>query len=509
MASEGLQSSAVKEFYERKVVLIVGMFGMVSKALLEKLIRSCRPARIYILIKAKPGRSLEERFAKLVTDSDLFKLMNDQDYRLNDRRFVIPLEANFALPGLGLSEADRRALIKEVQIVFNVPAAHSGYSTLVSALMNNFLGTCHLLDLAAEMHRLENILHVSAAYVACHRRLVEELLYPLPVLITRQQAERIVSSQYQNTTNTKHLKKLILDFYPNLDIYCKALTEHHIKDWSAQREVKVSILRPSLVVWTAAEPVAGWIQSGPTTPLLQQVSGFRQTLIFDSKVRNDLIPLDYVANAALAIPAAGPGQQLAVYCISSSHRNPLFAGQYWKLIEKYSQKYPTTSVMRSLVRRQLGSDAKWINRALRLCTEVVFGYAADLILGTRLRSKSVVKVTRKMQTRIDESIHFLLRDWTHVDDNLRQVWSTMSGRDRREFNFDIEQLDWDEYVRSAVLGTRRFLHGEADSTLDEARDKYRKLILTERIIKTAAVAGFGLLAAYLAGKLYYWIASLL
>ena len=59
--------SVVESFYADAIILVTGATGFLGKALLEKLLRSCtRLSMIYVLIRPKRGRTMEQRFAELI-----------------------------------------------------------------------------------------------------------------------------------------------------------------------------------------------------------------------------------------------------------------------------------------------------------------------------------------------------------------------------------------------------------------------------------------------------------
>lgn len=62
-------TSVVHGFYDDAVVLITGGTGFIGKVLVEKLLRSFRIRRIYLLIRAKNARSVDERLAEFFEES--------------------------------------------------------------------------------------------------------------------------------------------------------------------------------------------------------------------------------------------------------------------------------------------------------------------------------------------------------------------------------------------------------------------------------------------------------
>lgn len=61
------QRLSIKEFYNDATVLVTGGTGFLGKVLIEKLLRTCSLVRcVYVLLRAKKGRSSEERYTEFV-----------------------------------------------------------------------------------------------------------------------------------------------------------------------------------------------------------------------------------------------------------------------------------------------------------------------------------------------------------------------------------------------------------------------------------------------------------
>lgn len=69
----------VLQFYEGKTVLLTGITGFLGKVILEKFLRSLPMIkRIYVMIRSKKGSSVEERFKKVIHDSEIFERLRKE-----------------------------------------------------------------------------------------------------------------------------------------------------------------------------------------------------------------------------------------------------------------------------------------------------------------------------------------------------------------------------------------------------------------------------------------------
>lgn len=68
-ASASAASSVVHDFYDDTVVLITGGTGFIGKVLVEKMLRSFTIRTIYLLIRSKNSRSVDDRLHEFFEES--------------------------------------------------------------------------------------------------------------------------------------------------------------------------------------------------------------------------------------------------------------------------------------------------------------------------------------------------------------------------------------------------------------------------------------------------------
>lgn len=69
-----------------------------------------------------------------------------------------------------------------------------------------------------------------------------------------------------------------------------------------------------------------------------------------------------------------------------------------------------------------------------------------------------------------ETLHFFTtREWRFSSRGLVQLWDGLREEDKKEFNFDIRQLDWDRYLFDYLMGTKTHLLQEKLEDLPKAR----------------------------------------
>lgn len=94
-----------------------------------------------------------------------------------------------------------------------------------------------------------------------------------------------------------HKRYRLLGKWPNTYSFTKAVAEDIVR----RSHLPVCIVRPSIVIATWKEPVAGWINNlyGPTGCAVGSALGLLHTMHCDQKMVGDMIPADYVVNAIM------------------------------------------------------------------------------------------------------------------------------------------------------------------------------------------------------------------
>ncbi len=93
---------SVREFYAGKNILITGATGFLGKVLIEKLLRCTEVNKIYCLVRAKKGKSPQERletFFQTKVQSAQHKLIDFQIFSFHPKTTFTPFHAlTFAWP---------------------------------------------------------------------------------------------------------------------------------------------------------------------------------------------------------------------------------------------------------------------------------------------------------------------------------------------------------------------------------------------------------------------------
>lgn len=193
---------------------------------------------IYLLLRAKKGKSVEERLKQLIKN-DVFEVVRqNQPEEIFDK--LIPIEGDVSELNLGITPENRATLVENVNIVLHSAATLDFHESLKPTVQTNLLGTRRVLELCSQIDRLDAMVHVSSAYVNSFKLECDEILYPAP-----DDAEKIIN--LVTTLNEDALLELqpsLLKDHPNTYTFTKHFAEHEVNKCASQ--FPCGIVRPSM-----------------------------------------------------------------------------------------------------------------------------------------------------------------------------------------------------------------------------------------------------------------------
>jgi HAD superfamily hydrolase (TIGR01490 family) len=280
--------------------------------------------------------------------------------------------------------------------------------------------------------------------------------------------------------------------WPDAYAFTKALGERALV--SAHPDLPTTIVRPSIIESALAEPRPGWIRGfrmaepiivSYARGLLREFPGVPEGVV-------DVIPVDMVVAAIIAVAAAGPDTGPTVYHVASSVRNPLRYGQLVDLVRSWFTDHPLYDsdgqpIMvpewsfpgRGRVQRQLQRATKALTTAERvLGTLPVRGERADLaarVEERRSQAERALGYTELYGAYTETEAHFRV-------DRLLSLWGRLSRSDQDLFCFDPGVISWANYVHDvhlpSVVEHARVRSSPRRSTVANRSDRARTAILS-------------------------------
>ncbi|CAB3233823.1 unnamed protein product [Arctia plantaginis] len=472
----------VAEFYAEKSVFVTGGTGFMGKVLVEKLLRSCpKIKKIYLLMRPKRGQDVASRLTEL-TQSPLFETLRRESPQALNK--IIPIVGDITEPELGISAADQTMLCQKVSVVFHSAATVKFDEKLKLSVTINMLGTQQLVQLCHRMLNLEALVHVSTAYCNCERERVEETVYAPPA-----HPEHVVT--LVQTLPDDLVDRITPDLVgdrPNTYTFTKALAEDMLIKESGN--LPVSIVRPSIVLSSLREPVKGWVDNwnGPNGIIAAVGKGIFRTMLGTGTKVADLVPVDTVINLMIVCAwrtHLRRGEGVVVYNCCTGQQNPITWSRFVKTSFKYMRKHPFSEVV-----WYPGGDItsnRLKHGTLSLLQHRAPALAMDLVSSATGKKPMMVRVQNKLEKAAACLEYFTTRQWAFADDNVQALCTSLSPEDRRTFDFNVRNIDWDAYIESYVLGIRRFLFKESPDTLPKSRSVLNRLHIVHILTQVATV----------------------
>ncbi len=496
-----------------KRFFITGATGFLGTALVERIVRCVPDADITVLVR--PGRRADAaaRLAREVIKNDCFDRLRaelgDEFTHVVARR-VHAVAGDVSRDGLGLDENGRSALAS-ADVVIHSAATVSFDAPLTQAVEINLLGPSRVAEAIVETGSAAHLVAVSTAYVAsthqgeAKEELLSENRFTLDVPweaevtsarrlrddleaasrkpeslrgftkearaeigaagdhLIAAKAEKLreewVSGELVNAGTARALSLGWPDAYP----FTKALGERAlVEQWEGQ--VPITVVRPSIIESALAEPRPGWIRGfrmaepiivSYARGLLREFPGVPEGIV-------DVIPVDLVVAAILAVAARGPDPgRPKVYHVASGVRNPLRYGHLVELSEDFFSRNPLYDE-----RGQPINVPEWsfpgrgrVQRQLKRA-DAAMTFVERLITALPIRGKQA-QLAARMEDRhalAKRALGYveLYGAYTETDaryrvDNLLELWETGDDDDHHHFEFDPGVIDWDHYVHEVHL----------------------------------------------------------
>src|SRR5580700_1031035 len=527
-----------------KRFFVTGATGFLGTALVERILRCVPGAEITVLIR--PGRRADaaSRLSREVVKNDCFdRLRHELGDGFSDEVAgrVRAIAGDVGQEGLGLDEEGREALAG-AGVVIHSAATVSFDAPLTQAVEINLLGPSRVAATMAEVGSAAHLIAVSTAYVAsthqgeAKEELLSENRFSLDVgwedevaaarrLRDDLQAESRRPERLQKFTKSArteigaagdHLiaakaEKLREEWvgdelvkagtaralslgWPDAYPFTKALGERAlVAQWEGR--VPITFVRPSIIESALAEPRPGWIRGfrmaepiivSYARGLLREFPGVPEGIV-------DVIPVDLVVAAILAVAARGPEPgRPKVYHVASGVRNPLRYGHLVELSEDFFSRNPLYDE-----RGQPINVPEWsfpgrgrVQRQLKRA-DAAMTFVEKLITALPIRGKQAQLAARMEDRRAlaKRALGFFLIDraYTETDaryrvDNLIEMWHTGDDADHERFEFDPAAIDWDRYVHEihlpSVLEHTRVRTKPGKSVVDKRPDRQRRAILS-------------------------------
>jgi alcohol-forming fatty acyl-CoA reductase len=488
---------SVRDSLSGRHVLITGATGFLGMALLERILSEFPHTRVTVLVRGRYGSPPESRIQEVLA-SNAFRPLRERVGAEGIER----LQSEHISLVEGDVAAGIRDLPSDLDVVFHCAASVSFDPPMDQAFQVNVLGAQRLYEAVRASGSRAKLVHVSTAYVAgmtkgvipekplehrvdwkaeaeaalASRAAVEaasrrpEMLDHFlelarkehrragPMAVAGDAEERRASWVNRRLTEYGRARAQSLG-WPDVYTFTKALGERVAEQLSAEFGLPLSIVRPSIVESALEKPYPGWIEGFKMAEPIILAYGRGSIPEFPGLPEGvvDIIPVDLVVNAMLAIAATASVHGSGYYHVCSGARNSLSYLGLYENVKAYFEKHPLPERGRGEIRvpvwrfpgrrrvmKKLEAGEKLLARADRI--------VSHLPRSNRLRE--LVRRVDREKARLDFVRRYadLYGAYTeaeviYTDDRALELYRSLSDEDRRDFNFDAGLIDWPVYIQ--------------------------------------------------------------
>lgn len=562
----------IAESLAGKRIAITGATGFVGTALVERLLRAVPDCELVLLVR--PGRrsSAAERVRKELLKNDAFDLLRKnlkdsaEDFDSMCARRVVTIAGDVATDGLGLSPEDALTLAS-CDIVIHSAAAVSFDSPLDSAVEINLLGPTRIAHALQALGVSPHLVAVSTCYVAGNRRgnapekLVSEGPFDLGLSWRNEvQAARRLRSDAEAASRTPtqldsfrkearrelgaagapalaaKTEQLRTDWvkdqlvlagrsraasvgWPDAYAFTKALGEQALTD--EKRNIPVSIVRPSIIESALAEPKPGWIRGFRMAEpvILSYARGMLKEFPGVPEGTIDVIPVDIVVAAIIAVAALGPSQAPDITQVASGGINPL---SYRTLVDNVRDWFTQHPIYDSEGQPIIVPDWNFPGRG-RVQTQLKRAQSLTNRAEKTLQSLPLRGTQAKWSAKLEERKGEIERALEYVElyglyteceaiyqvNNLMSIWDNLDAKDREDFCFDPRAVDWPEYIHNIHLPSI-VQHARVKTQPGKTRTDRASRLRANVLSRERHVAAFDLENTLIASNVvesYSWLAT--
>ena len=505
-------NAVISEALSGKRIAITGSTGFLGTALVERLLRGVPDCELVLLVRPNRRNSAQRRVEREILRNDAFDTLRSQwgdEFDAICEQRISVVSGDVTNEGLGLSEDDRH-LFTSCDVVIHSAATVSFDSPLDSSIEINLLGPNRIIQLLKDMEVRPHLVAVSTCYVAGNRRGAanEELLAGTPFQVdvdwraevdaarrtrTDLDARSRIPEELSNfnkgareelgaaglpmlAAKTEQLRVAWVNDqmveagrsratslgWPDVYTYSKALGETALVE--LHDDIPVSIVRPSIIESAWSQPSPGWIRGfRMAEPLivsfakgeLNTFPGYPEGII-------DVIPVDMVAAAIIAVAAKGPADEPEVFQVASGSTNPL---QFKKLLNTAMEWFGENPVYDANGHPTASTEWKYagssgLEEQLHRVVKA-FDVAAKVI--NRLPIRGENSFTSKFAERrqnldqikgyVDIYGAYGKCEARYGIERTLSLWNSLPLEDQEEFGFDPGVIDWHHYITEVHLPT--------------------------------------------------------
>ena len=493
----------IREALSGKHVLITGVTGFLGLAVFERLLSEFPETRVSLLVRGRYGSPPESRVRELVSRS-AFTTFRE---RAGDKAVEEALEQRVTVLE-GDVAGDLPAFPPDLDVVFHCAADVSFDAPIDQAFQINLFGARRLYEAVVAAGSRPHLVHVSTAYVAgltkgvvpeeplAHRvdwrdegeaataaRSATEDASRRPEMLDRFVADarrehgragpqEVAASAEER--RRKWVDRRLVEYgraraqtlgWPDVYTFTKALGERATEEFAKEHSLPLSIVRPAIVESALKHPFPGWIEGFKMAEPIILAYGRGAIPEFPAipEAIMDIIPVDLVVGAMLAIAAQAPPTEPHYYHVCSGSRNPLSFQRLYELVREYFLEHPLPERGRGEFRvpEWRFPGRRRVEARLRAGERLLD--RADAVVSHLPRSNRLRDWVRQLD-RTRGRLEFVRRyadlygsyteiEVIYTDQRTLDLHRSLATEEQEAFGFDCTVIDWAHYLKEVHCPT--------------------------------------------------------
>lgn len=220
-----------------------------------------------------------------------------------------------------------------------------------------------------------------------------------------------------------------------------------------------------LVLGTAKEPIVGWIDNlyGPMAIIHGSACGILRIVPANKNTKLWAVPVDNCGNVLLSscwktaqLSAQGKSQlQPIIYNYVPHENNNVYIGDFKRVIERERVKCAVENGVWYPFMKYV--TIPWLYKLAIFFYHLLPGYILDIILRLKGKKPRLIKLYKKIHMNMDAMSYFMQTSFTVSSTNSNGLWKSMSKEDQQFFPFDLEFIDWENFINQTMYGMRKYI----------------------------------------------------